>query len=542
MEGSGPGPERGGPSDASPVPFAPGLARAGGLGLGRRLVKNSAWNIFSFVISSLITIATAPLYINYLGLDGYGLLVILNSILTPLALLNLGFGQATIKYVAENYSAHRMEEAGRYLQSTLLFNVGIGLLGMLVIYLGAVPLADAFKLVEPQVRGTAIIGFRLVAVGWFFNQIASTFMGVAVAQQRFRLHSVCGSFVTSGGVLFGLLVLAMPGGNFTRLMIFRAIWGGATALTWALISRRLLPGVSLWPRYNKSAFHNSFHFGVWQTVASVGGILALQTDKLLLGRFRGTEAVGIYSVPTTAFMQSVAVVGRLAEVLFPAISNLQGQKRDRAMVDLMLRGSWLIALLMVSAQTTLMVFADDVLRLYMHGKLPGVATSILRLSCAGAIVTAATPGVSQFLLGTGRTGWMAWMSISAGVLTLVADLILIPTKGINGAAWGGAMAVIISRPLIYLLLWFKIFRATTSFRKQFAYLLGPSIPGIVLALALQTLHDELKPSLGWIGLGFWSLVTFGFSGLLLVWIDGFLPESAQRRADLYSLLRLVTRQ
>jgi O-antigen/teichoic acid export membrane protein len=238
----------------------------------------------------------------------------------------------------------------------------------------------------------------------------------------------------------------------------------------------------------------------------------------------------------------VAVVGRLAEVLFPAISNLQGQKRDRAMVDLMLRGSWLIALLMVSAQTTLMVFADDVLRLYMHGKLPGVATSILRLSCAGAIVTAATPGVSQFLLGTGRTGWMAWMSISAGVLTLVADLILIPTKGINGAAWGGAMAVIISRPLIYLLLWFKIFRATTSFRKQFAYLLGPSIPGIVLALALQTLHDELKPSLGWIGLGFWSLVTFGFSGLLLVWIDGFLPESAQRRADLYSLLRLVTRQ
>ncbi len=531
----------GGGQGGAPNPAIGFAAAVSGLGLGRRLVKNSVWNIFSFVFSSLVTVAAAPLYIHYLGLTGYGLLVTLNTILTPLALLNFGFGQATIKYVAENYSAHRLHEAGRYLQSTLLFNVGVGLTGMLLIYFGAVPLADAFHIVEPELRGAAITGLRLVALGWFFNQIASTFMGVAAALQRFRLHSICSSLAASGSVVFGLVVLAFHG-RFTGLMLFRAAWGAGLVILWGVIARRLLPGVSLWPAFDRHAFHNSFHFGLWQTVASVGGILAMQTDKILLTRYWGTEAVGIYSVPVAAFQQVSAVVGRLADVLFPAISNLQGRNREQELVDLMLRGSWLIAVIMVSAQATIFIYAGDILQLYMHGRLPAVATSILRLCAAGAIVTAASPGLVQFLLGTGRTGWMAVMSLSSGLITLVADIFLIPGLGVSGAAWGGTLAVILSRPVIYLCLWVRVFRNNIPFWKLFSFLLGPSCPGMILALGLQILHDHIHPNPGRIGLGFWSAVTFALIAFLIVVFDVLLPGHVQRRRDLYSLGRLFVRR
>jgi O-antigen/teichoic acid export membrane protein len=520
---------------ADPAP-APEPAR----GLGSRLAGNSAWNTGSFMVSTLLMIAAAPLYIHYIGLNGYGLFLTLNTILSPLSLLNFGFGQATVKYVAEKCSINRVDEAGRYLQSTLLFNLVLGLAGALLIWTTAVPLAEAFN-IDRDLRAAGVTGFRLVAAGWLFNQVAVTFTAVPTALQQFRLTSFWTSVLTTGGLALGLFVLAV-GGSFTQMFLARAVWGAITALIWGLIARRLLPTVSLWPKYNRAAFRRSFHFGVWQTVSTVGGMLNSQSDKFLLTRFWGLEAAGVYGVPLTAFQQVYGLVSRLAEVLFPAISELHGKGRQDEMTSVMFRGSWLVGLAMVVCQGTLFVFAGDALRIYLRGRLPEVATEVLRLYCAGAIVTAATPAVTQFLLGTGQTGWMAAMSVGSGVIALTVNLLLIPRLGVAGAAWGALMSSIVSRPVFYYLLWLKIFRRTTSFAGAFAALLGCSVPGLLATLCLAVLHDRWNPRPGWIGLVFLTPITALLIGGAIVLTDRLLPGSAARRRDLRSLSQLALRR
>lgn len=504
--------------------------------LAQRLLGNSLWNFLAFLVLTLLTIVSAPVYIHYLGLQQYGLLVLLMSIVVPLDLVNLGFGKATIKFVAESLARGDMREAGTYVQTTLLFNLGIGVVGAAVIGVLARPLSQNVFEIAPADRAMAEAAMWWIAMDWIATQMELTLANIPVAKQNYRLASIGNTISASINIVLGLAVLVL-GGNLLNLVQARLIWGGVTVAAWVVVDRRLLPEISLWPRFHRLAFRRSFRFSVWQSLAGVGGMLGGQTDKYLLGIYRSTTAVGLYNIPSLIFGTAYSAVETLGQVLFPAISDLQGRGRTEDLYRVVLNATWLLASLMVALMGTVFVFAADILRLYIGAAYTPESAQVLQLFAFAAMLSAPAIGMTQYLLGIGKTNWLALITLASGTLVLVGGLILIPSFGLQGAAWSNLFAIALTRPLIYGVIWKRFWRPEVSFFRFQSYLYGPSVTGWLVAPLVLFGRNALVQPLNWAGLLAGGLAVFGLLLVSILALDLVLPWGRERRQNLLSLGR-----
>lgn len=497
----------------------------------RHLVTNSLWNLSAYLTYIIITIACAPVYIHFLGLQQYGLLVLLSSVLAPLSLFNLGFSQATVKYIAESYGQGNTIEAGEYLQTTLLFNLGVGVLGTVGINLLAPFLATTVFKIDIVDQQLARMCLSWIAFSWLATQMTSTFTGVPTALQQYRLVSIGMTASASVSVVLGLLVL-LAGGDLLALIQARFVWIVITIFLWGIIVRRLLPSVSLWPQFHVNAFRRSLNFSVWQTVAGIGGLLGSHIDKFLLAIYTSTIQVGLFNIPSLIFQMGYAIISKLGEVLFPAISDLQGRGLDERLAHIMLRSSWLLSVLMGTLMGSLFVFAYDVLRLYVGVDIAESSSQILKILALTAILSSPSIGISQYLLGTGQTSWTAFMTIASGIITLCGGLFFIPRFGLLGAAWGNLLAVVLSRPLSHFLMWRSSLRHIVRWQVFFTYLYGPALTGVLAAGILELLRNQIDWQPNWLELVVGVVGCSALLGTMIVTLDFLLLEGSLRRSDL----------
>src|SRR4051794_9114518 len=102
----------------------------------KRLVKNSIWGQISLVGLLLSGFITTPLLLRILGTSQYGLLAILVATVYPVGgVATLNLGRATTKYVAEAHGRADLKLVSNYIQTTLAFNIIVGLIVTLALML-----------------------------------------------------------------------------------------------------------------------------------------------------------------------------------------------------------------------------------------------------------------------------------------------------------------------------------------------------------------------------------------------------------------------
>src|SRR4051812_43944979 len=69
-----------------------------------RVAHNAGWNMASQIWLSVLNLVVIPIIIRRLGAEPYGVLTMLTVVTNYVWFMDLGLGQATVKYVAENSS------------------------------------------------------------------------------------------------------------------------------------------------------------------------------------------------------------------------------------------------------------------------------------------------------------------------------------------------------------------------------------------------------------------------------------------------------
>jgi O-antigen/teichoic acid export membrane protein len=322
------------------------------------------------------------------------------------------------------------------------------------------------------------------------------------------------------------------------LMQWRVAFSVVMVIVWAWIASKLLPRASLYPRWHRTPFRRSIRFGSWDTLSSLGGLLASHTDKFLLGTYLSMTAVGLYNVAST--IQGTIYVGvyTIAGVLFPAISDLQGSGQDKRAVILTLRSGWLLSVASVLLMAPLAIFAHDLLRLYVGVDIAASAAPLLRILAIAGISSSGSVSLNQYIYGIGKTQWLMVMSFASGIVILIGGLILIPAFGLIGAGWMQIFAIVLSRPLIHVFLWRSLLRGQVSAKLFFSYLYGPSVIGVFGTLLILLSRLQLHWLPGWWGLiiGSVSCSLMLLAGICIA--DMILPAGKDRRAAVGKLLAL----
>ena len=84
------------------------------------LIRNISYNFLSYFWFAILALIFTPYIVKNLGTDAYGILAIVSVIVGYFALLDLGFGGATLKYVSEYYAKKEYDEVGRIIGTSLV--------------------------------------------------------------------------------------------------------------------------------------------------------------------------------------------------------------------------------------------------------------------------------------------------------------------------------------------------------------------------------------------------------------------------------------
>jgi O-antigen/teichoic acid export membrane protein len=504
---------------------------------GNLIIENSSWNVGATIAYTALSLLSAPAYLHFLGVNQYGIFVLLTTVIAPLGMLNMGMGQAAVKYIAESLARKQPKEANAYLQGTFLTTGVLGTLGVLAVVLAARVLTTrvfSFNHADQQI---AYAGVPWVALTWLLSQLAAQFTAVPSAMQRYSIVStgttICGA-VTMG---MGLMALWL-GGNLLTVLEVRTAATFATTLCWGFVAKRLLPSLGLRLTITRATLAKCMHFGVWQSIATAGGMVSSNADKAILGMYLSDVAVGLFAIPQMMVGVTYSLTNKAAEVLLPAVSEIDSTAGRERSFWVTIRVGWILSLITTGAMGCLVIMGNDVLRLYLGRALMASCGSLLALIAITAMGSSSSPALMQYLLGIGDTKRTALIAVCSGVVNVAGALLLVRRFGLNGAAWADLVAIFLVRPMMHLLIWRGSARSV-PFVSVASYLYGPAAVGIPLSLALRGVRESFGWQCGWFGLVICCVACCVIMVSIVVLFDRALPEWEQRRSDSIQVLRHV---
>jgi O-antigen/teichoic acid export membrane protein len=218
---------------------------------------------------------------------------------------------------------------------------------------------------------------------------------------------------------------------------------------WMRIARRVHhSGVRLSGRADRGLSGRVVRFGLRSQVGGTVGLLNLRFDFLVLGAMAGPAAVGIYAVASKYAELLRLPALALTWVTYPRVARMGastfGPRARALMAPLLAAGLGLAAALV------LLVFP---LFPWLYGVQFRAAILPAVIILFGLVAEPAAGVGSAFLLGTGRPGLNSLLLGAGLVVTLVLDVVLIPSHAAVGAAWASALAYLLTDILLVVVMW-----------------------------------------------------------------------------------------
>ncbi|MCT8139014.1 lipopolysaccharide biosynthesis protein [Anaerobacillus sp. CMMVII] len=187
-----------------------------------------------------------------------------------------------------------------------------------------------------------------------------------------------------------------------------------------------------------NAFKELMYFGFGFTAGRISNFAALQGDNLVVGRWLGAEALGLYGRAYQLMAMPVTLFGQvLDKVLFPAMAKVQDE--PKRLVTAYRRGVALIALIVLPVSVIMFILAPEIIDLLLGPSWTGVVVPF-QILAVGMLFRTSYKMSESLARATGAVYRRAWRQGVYAFLILVGTWIG-QHWGLNGVAVGVLVAL-----------------------------------------------------------------------------------------------------
>ena len=231
------------------------------------------------------------------------------------------------------------------------------------------------------------------------------------------------------------IVVALHHGTFWAL-VFQQITMAALATVGMWVACSWRPGWS-----HKNCGVSSFlSFGGNLSAFHLVNYLARNMDRILIGKFWGTNPLGLYNKSTELVnLPLMQIIFPVSQVATPTLSRLQGE-------EMRFRHYYLQAIFLVSSVTLpllalLIVMSEEIIAIVLGPQWVG-AVQIFRILAVGAVVQPILSSCGWLFVASGQTRRLLKWGIFASSVIIIAFLIGLP-YGTEGVAIGYSLALLL---------------------------------------------------------------------------------------------------
>jgi O-antigen/teichoic acid export membrane protein len=460
-----------------------------------KAVRGGIAKVFSQAANVLLRVGALMIFARFLEPGDFGLVGMVTAFTGILGLFK-DFGLSTVTIQRATITDE---------QTSTLFWVNLLVGGILWgLSLAIAPLLVAFYH-EPRLFWVTIA----LAVAFVLNAAGVQHSAILQRQMRFVTLSIIEIVSLLVSTVFGI-GLAINGYGYWSLVGWSVILPAANSLGVWMVSG-WVPGA---PQRGVGIF-SMLRFGGTISLNILVVYIAYNFDKVLLGRFWGADALGIYGRAYQLInMPTESLIGTIGVVAFPALSRLQDD--PILLKNYFLKGYKMVLTLAIPIAIACALFSDDLILVLLGPKWKDAVVIFLALSPLILIFSLINP-LGWLLYSIGMVGRSLKIALVIAPLVIAGYIVGLP-YGPIGIAFGYSVMMMLW--IVPHIVW-CIHGTTISLSDIFKSLRSPFISGILsgsFTLGIQLLFGQSVFPVARLLLGSSVLLILYFG--LLFWILG----------------------
>lgn len=289
------------------------------------LKRNTIWNMLGAGIPFLLGLVTIPFLIRRAGVESFGILTLVWSMIGYFSLFDFGLGRALTQQVASKRAEGQIEELPSLIKTGLLFTLCAGLAGGALLAILAYPLGLKWLNVSAGLQANTINALFIAAIGIPMVTLTVGIKGVLEAYEDFRVTNLLRMFL--GLANFGLPVLSIMifGPSLSMMVISLIIVRFIILVAHLILIHRKLPLGWMRASFDKKKMNDLLSFGSWMTISNIVSPLMVVADRFIISSIMGASLVAYYTVPSDFLIRILILPGALATALFPRLTSMMAK-------------------------------------------------------------------------------------------------------------------------------------------------------------------------------------------------------------------------
>ena len=401
------------------------------------LKKNVLANYLGQGWTALMGLAFVPVYINYLGVEAWGLVGLMAMLQAMLTVLDMGLTPTLSREMARfQAGAHSAQSIRDLLRSLEVIFGAVAIMITGVVWFLAPWLATNWLSATQMPAATVAQAIGMMGLVLAVRMAEQVYLGAIQGLQRqVWLNGAQTSIATLrwGGAV-GVLAWVAP-----SIEAF-FLWQGFVSIVSLLIlvrqTYRWLPPAKRAARFDIDALMRVRHFAGGMAATTLLAVLLTQMDKLLLSKLVSLEEFGYYTLAASAAGALYFLITPVATAVLPRMTELVAKSEQQMLIDTYHWGSQWLATLLIPAALVMSVFAEPLLLVWTGNlTLARQTAPLLALLALGTLCNGFMHVPYMTQLAHGWTSFSVRVNIVAVCCIVPAILWAVPRFGAIGAAW-----------------------------------------------------------------------------------------------------------
>jgi O-antigen/teichoic acid export membrane protein len=491
---------------------------------------SASLSVIAWFASALAGFVCVPIVVHGLKADAYGLLALITVFTGYLGLMEMGLGQAIIRYIAYHQELGHGATVIAITKRAIAWFTAVGGVGGIALFLLSPWLVKDVLHVPVELQATGVTAFRLSAFNFFLMMLISVPSALLPAFLRFDLASLM-TGVVGAVASIGPAILVTLGYGLVEVVLFSIALNVVALGGYTFFVRRLYQRLDFcvgpsWKEMRRPVLK----FAGLTAATQAHLAMAQQTNKAVVGIAGSTAAAGYYQVPSVLISNVGAMLQRIGQVIFPHGSQLFARGDHDGVRRLYMSTSRLLFLLNATITTGMIVFARPLIEYWVSPEFADKGSIALIILSVSSMINCTKYSASNFNWSAAKPGINLGFSLVASLVNLALIYPLTAKWGIPGAAAAG-LAGNIEVPFF---LWFthrRVLEVSTLAVLRRCYLptaVGTAVGGVAAYFLLVPLAHSLVGTLAlWVATVIIGMVLSGLMG-------------AVSRNDLATGLRLIS--
>lgn len=397
--------------------------------------SGTLWTVMGNVLPLLVGILCIPFLIEQIGLERFGVLTLIWTLIGYFSIFDFGIGRA----LTHSVSILREQDDGQALQHAVRSGLGIvlvtGLLGGLILGLLSKSIGYTWLNTDVHLREESHLAILITAFAVPFSTLSSGAKGVLEGYEAFKLVSILKFF-------FGVLTFITPvisvllfGTSLTYIVVFLVLVRALIFVLHVIFlhQRMSLNRLFTFSQDGKKYDTHLFRYGAWMTVSNVLSPLMVHADRFFISYLLGASVVAYYTIPFDLVIRILIIPTSLAIVLFPRFSKeLIGNREEASQLYRKSKIQVMKVMLAVSAVVISLSYIG--LKIWVGEDVAAASYRILIVLMIGVFFNSLGQLPYALVQAAGKVKQTSILHMIEFVAYIILLVVLIKTLGLIGVA------------------------------------------------------------------------------------------------------------